>query len=322
MNSNRSIAILLFDNVNAVDVTGPIEVFASARSVDGSSAYSINSWSIDETQVKTESGLCLMADSKIPNQASTDILIVPGGAGIREKKTLNKISRWLRENHTHFGELLSICTGAYALAEAGLVDGYTVTTHWAHANDLQKRYPAINVDSGALFLRGQHISSSGGVTAGIDLALDIVQDDLGERAAMNAARELVVFLRRQGTQAQFSLPLQMQSKAHNRLSEVCHWAAANLQSDLSVETLAERAGLSPRQFARKFQDELGTSPGAYIKCLRLDTGRTLLSQGVTITRVTHSVGFRTTNGFRRAFEKNFGVNPSEYQNHFRRRNTQ
>lgn len=319
MKPRKSVAVLLFDDVNAIDVTGPIEVFATAKASDGSKPYVITSWSIGDRQVRTESGLSLVADSQVPRQPNADILIIPGGAGIREEKTLNAISIWLRRNQTRFGEIVTICTGAYALAEAGLADGLAIATHWAHADDLKKTYPQVDVDADALFIRGRHISTSGGVTAGIDLALDMVQDDLGDRAATDVARELVVFLRRQGAQAQFSLPLQMQSKADDRLSEVCHWASANLQSDLSVEALAERAGLSSRQFARKFQGAFGATPAAYIKRLRLDTGRTLLGQGVPIAQAAYSVGFETVNGFRRAFELMFGVGPGEYQKHFQGR---
>lgn len=317
MQNPKTIAILIFDKVNAIDVTGPAEVFATARDASGACPYKLKTWSIGEREVKSESGLVLLANQSAPKRPAADLLIVPGGEGVREPATLSALADWLSKHHHRMGHIISICTGAYALAEAGLLDERTVTTHWAHARDLQSRYPEVDVDADALFIRGEDVSSSGGVTAGIDLALDFVQTDLGERAAMAVARELVVFLRRPGAQAQFSLPLQMQTVSDDRLGEVCRWAAGNLEADLSVETLAKHAGLSPRQFTRRFKEIFGTTPATHIKYLRLDAGRTLIGQGVSIERTAHSVGFASADGFSRAFEQKFGIFPSHYQRHFR-----
>ncbi|MEM7662970.1 MAG: DJ-1/PfpI family protein [Pseudomonadota bacterium] len=310
------VAVVLFDKVNAIDVAGPLEAFASAETERGEAAYAIVSWTIDELSVRTESGLNLLADRKVPDCPEADILIIPGGKGARNEVTLKKLSSWLKKHHKKFGRIASVCTGAYALAEAGLLDGRKVTTHWAHARDLQVRYPKILVQSDALFLRDGRFYSSGGVTAGIDLALDLIDDDHGGDVAMKVARELVVFLRRTGAQAQFSMPLQFQAKASNRLDEVCTWAANNLDGDLSVDALAARAGLSARQFSRRFRDTFGTPPATYIKRLRLDAGRTLIGQGVSLSRAAHASGFGSIDGFRRAFEGQFGVSPSEYRKRF------
>lgn len=320
MSRKISVAVLLYDRVNAIDVTGPVEVFATAKGADGVPAYSIITWSIGASkQVVTESGLTLQADRSAPQTAHADILIVPGGEGIREGKTLSEVSDWLSANRNAFGQVVSICTGAYALAEAGFFDDQIASTHWAHAADLQSKYPSIQVDADALFVRGPKVSSSGGVTAGIDLALDLVQEDLGEHSAMAVARELVVYLRRPGAQAQFSLPLQLQSKSGDKLNEVCLWAAANLAEDLTVETLAHRAGLSARQFSRRFQQAYDTPPATFIKILRLDEARQRLGQGVSIKQTAQSVGFASIDGFRKAFEQRFGLGPRDYQKHFRER---
>ncbi|MEM9262315.1 MAG: GlxA family transcriptional regulator [Pseudomonadota bacterium] len=311
-----AVAVILFDQVNAIDVAGPLEAFANAKTDKGDAAYSIVSWTFDTPRVRTESGLNLLADAPVPEYPEADILLVPGGEGVRNERTLKKLAAWLNEHHKAFDRIASVCTGAYALAEAGLLDGRKVTTHWAHAHDLQTRYPKVRVQSDALFLRDGRFFSSGGVTAGIYLALDLIEDDHGGDVAMKVARELVVFLRRTGAQAQFSMPLQLQTKASNRLDEVCKWAANNLDGDLSIDALATRAGLSARQFSRRFRDTFGTPPATYIKRLRLDAGRTLIGQGVSLSRAAHASGFGSTDGFRRAFEGLFGVSPSEYRKRF------
>ena len=315
----RTIAVLLFDQVNAIDVTGPTEAFANVIHENGAKAYKIVSWAFDKKIVTSESGLRLCADRCVPKRPIADLLIVPGGKGLRERQTLTCVADWLRRNHAKFGRIASVCTGAYALAEAGIVDGQNITTHWAHADDLQKRYPKVQVNSDSLFLSDGRIHSSGGVTAGIDLALDLIEKDYGGQAAINVAREMVIFLRRSGAQAQFSMPLKMQAEAPNRLSDVCKWAANNLDADLSVEMLASRAGLSARQFSRRFREAFGMPPATYVKRLRLDVGRTLLGQGASVAQAGHAIGFASIDGFRRAFGGQFGIAPGEYQNRFKLR---
>jgi len=313
----RTVAVLLFEGVNAIDVAGPLEAFASVRDANGARAYRPLIWSLGPRSVTSESGLRLSADAPAPQRPSADLLIVPGGAGVRAPRTLARLAAWLKHNHRRFDRVAAVCTGAYALAEAGLLDGRAATTHWAHARDLQRRYPEVRVEPDALFLRDGPFYSSGGVTAGIDLALELIETDFGARAAMDAARELVVFLRRTGAQAQFSKPLKMQAAAGGRLKDACAWAANNLAADLSVEALAERAGLSPRQFARRFRDAFGEAPARYIKTLRLDAARTMLTQGVSVARAAHAAGFNSADVFRRAFERQYGVSPGEYGRRFR-----
>lgn len=310
------VAVLLFDQVNAIDVAGPMEAFSCVTGEDGEAGYSIVTWAVGNAAIRSEAGLRLSADETLPEHPQADILIVPGGKGIRDTGTLATLSGWLRRHAQRFPRVASICTGAYALAEAGLFDGRHVTTHWSFARDLQTRYPAIRVDADALFLRDGKYYSTGGVTAGIDLALELVDADFGARTAMAVARELVVFLRRSGAQAQFSAPLQMQTSAPGRLGDVCKWAAGNLQADLSVEALAARAGLGTRQFSRRFRDTFGSPPATYIKRLRLDAGRTMLGQGVGVAQAAHAAGFGSPDGFRRAFEAQFGVSPGEYRKRF------
>lgn len=316
MNTKRKVVFLLYDQVNAIDIAGPAEAFASITHRDGRKAYQIVSWAVGDLVVRTESGIRMCADRDLPSKPKADILIVPGGKGIREPEILHRTAKWLGKHSTQFERIAAVCTGAYALAESGLVDGCSITTHWAHAKDLQSQYPKVLVDADSLFLQDGRYYSSGGVTSGIDLALDLIEADFGSSAAMNAARELVVFLRRPGSQAQYSLPLEFQSGAPSALADTCNWAAGNLDSDLSVEALAMHAGLSPRHFSRSFRKAFGTPPASFVKRLRLDAGRTLLSQGVGLARIAAATNFKSTDGFSRAFESEFGVLPSEYRRRF------
>lgn len=319
MSKVRCVAVLVFEGVNAVDVAGPLEAFACVRDQGGAPAYKAEVWSVGARVVRSESGLRLCADAPLPERPSADLLVVPGGAGVRAPRTLARLAVWLNKHHRRFARVAAVCTGAYALAEAGLLDGRTVTTHWAHARDLQRRYPSVRVEAEALFLKDGPFYSSGGVTAGIDLALELIETDCGARAAMDAARELVVFLRRTGAQAQFSKPLKMQAGPDARLADVCKWAANNLNGDLSIEVLAKRAGLSVRQFSRRFHAAFGAAPASYIKTLRLDAARTLLGQGASVAQAADGAGFNSADVFRRAFEREYGVAPSEYARRFRLR---
>jgi transcriptional regulator GlxA family with amidase domain len=314
----KTVAILLFEGANAIDVAGPLEAFAAIRQDDGQSpGYRISSWSLGELLVRSESGLKLCADSAPPTSPRADLLLIPGGQGVREPETLRTLSQWIGKHHARFERIATICTGAYVLAESGLVDGRTLTTHWAHAADLRRRYPKVKVTDDVLHTRDGKYYSSGGVTAGIDLALSMIEADWGLRAAMDAARELVVFLRRTGSQAQFSEPLKMQAQAAGGLADVCVWASNHLSADLSVETLAARANLSTRQFSRRFKQTFGKSPAQYIATLRLDAARAALSAtNATIEQIARTTGYDSVDGFRRAFERHYRLNPAEYQKRF------
>ncbi len=318
--TTHALATILYEGVNALDVAGPLEAFAAARHDDGTPCYTLDVWSLGPRDVGTESGLRLRAFRRAPVRPCADLFLLPGGAGVRDPRTLKALGEWLRRHHASFGRIASVCTGAYAIAESGLADGRTLTTHWAHADDLRRRYPKVCVESDALYTQDGTLLSSGGVTAGIDLALSIIEGDFGARIAVAAARELVVFLRRTGTQAQFSEPLRLQAIGDDGLQEVCLWATNHPHADLSVEALARRANMSPRQFARRFRAAFGMPPGRFVVKLRLDWARTALSGGrVSVKRVAHSAGFRSVDGFRRAFERELGVTPSEYQQRFANR---
>ena len=311
-----TVLIVLFDGVQSLDVTGPLEVFAHA-SAARHGAYEIITASLGGRTVTTSSGLRLTPDADLRRIASPPgLLIIPGGAGARRRDP--DLVGWLREHAGDARRLASVCTGTFLLAEAGLLAGRTVTTHWAHCAELAGCYPELTVDPGPIFIKDDRVATSAGITAGIDLALALVEDDLGRDAALAVARALVVFLRRPGGQAQFSAQLSAQIADREPLREVQQWIAEHPAADLSVETLAERASLSPRQFARAFAAEVGMPPGRYVHRARLEAARRHLedtAEGVEET--ARACGYGTPEAMRRAFVRALGVSPAEYRRRFR-----
>jgi transcriptional regulator GlxA family with amidase domain len=242
-------------------------------------------------------------------------LLVPGGHGTRTPDPA--LVEWLRHNAPDATRLVSVCTGAFLLAAAGLLDGRTVTTHWQRCDQLAACYPAVTVDPEPIYVRDGHLTTSAGVTAGIDLALALVEADLDRDTALTVARQLVVFLRRPGNQTQFSAHLRGQTAHRTPLCDVQHWITEHPDADLSVDTLARRANLSPRQFARAFTAETGATPGQYVDATRLGTARRLLEDTRdTIDRVARHAGYGTPEAMRRAFHRTLGVSPAEYRRRF------
>ncbi len=332
----RTVLMVLFDQVQSLDVTGPLEVFSGANawqaSRGGAPAYDIRTASLGGCAVRTSSGLHLipdgdLRDSRVPRpgqlstgqlstgQQSPDLLIVPGGEGARRPDP--ELTAWLRVHGRQARRLVSVCTGAFLLAEAGLLAGRRVTTHWAYCSALAARYPEVTVEPDPIFVRDGNVATSAGVTAGIDLALALVEDDLGREAALDIARHLVVFLRRPGNQAQFSAQLAGQLARREPLCDVQRWIAEHPAADLSVETLARAASLSPRQFARAFAAEVGMSPGRYVDQVRLEAARRRLEDTADgVEQTARSCGYGTPEAMRRAFVRALGVSPGEYRRRF------
>jgi transcriptional regulator GlxA family with amidase domain len=354
----HTVLIVLFDGVQALDVTGPLEVFDGANewrtSRGGSPVYDIRTASLGGTVIRTSSGLRLVPDEDLRGyrpgavgsngaagsngagggkgapgsngvagsngagggKGAPDLLIVPGGEGSRWADP--ELVAWLRANGPAAQRLVSVCTGVFLLAEAGLLDGRKATTHWAYCGALAARYPSIVVDPDPIFVRDGNIATSAGVTAGIDLALALVEDDLGREAALDIARRLVVFLRRPGNQAQFSAQLAGQLASREPLRDVQQWIADHPAADLSVQALASQASLSPRQFARAFSAEVGIPPGRYVDRVRLETARRRLEDTADgIEQTARSCGYGTPEAMRRAFVRVLGVSPGEYRRRFR-----
>ncbi|MER5984397.1 GlxA family transcriptional regulator [Streptomyces sp. NPDC001787] len=311
----RSVLVVLFDGVQSLDVSGPTEVFAGASRFPGVS-YELRTASLDGGPVRCGSGLTLLPDSSLADAAAPHTLLVPGGHGTRTADPA--LTAWLRAAAPHAQRLVSVCTGALLLAKAGLLGGHRVTTHWNYCEQLARDFPAVEVDPDPIFVRDGRLATSAGVTAGIDLALALVEEDHGRAVALTVARHLVVFLRRPGNQAQFSAQLTAQTARREPLRDIQHWISEHPGGDLCVEALARRARLSPRHFARAFRAETGLTPGRYVDRVRLEHARRLLedtSDGVV--GVARASGYGTPEAMRRAFVKALGTAPSEYRRRFR-----
>jgi transcriptional regulator GlxA family with amidase domain len=318
----RTVLMVLFDEVQSLDVTGPLEVFTGANTWrthhgDGP-GYDIRTASLGGAMVRTSSGLRVAPDEDLRefSDDGPDLLIVPGGEGARRAGP--ELVGWLRKHGRRANRLVSVCTGAFLLAEAGQLDGRRVTTHWLYCSALAAKYPALHVDPDPIFIRDGRVATSAGVTAGIDLALALVEDDLGRDAALDIARHLVVFLRRPGNQAQFSAQLAGQLANREPLRDVQRWIADHPAADLSVDTLASQASLSPRHFARAFAAEVGMPPGRYVDLIRLETARRRLEDSADgVEQTARSCGYGTPEAMRRAFLRALGVSPGEYRRRFR-----
>ncbi|MFG2433655.1 GlxA family transcriptional regulator [Streptomyces sp. NPDC048508] len=311
----RTVLIVLFDGVQSLDVTGPLEVFAGAEAHRADS-YRIRTASLDGAPVRCSSGLVLVPDHMLAEAPAPHTLLVPGGRGTRNPNPL--LVDWLRAHGPGAERLVSVCTGAILLAAAGLLDGRRATTHWAYCDRLARDHPAVEVDPDPIYVRDGRVATSAGVTSGIDLALALVEDDLGRAAALTIARHLVVFLRRPGNQAQFSVQLAAQTARREPLREVQQWISEHPGGDLSVESLAARARLSPRHFARAFQAETGTTPGRYVEGVRLEHARRLLEDTPDgVEEISRASGYGTPEAMRRAFVKTLGSAPAEYRRRFR-----
>jgi transcriptional regulator GlxA family with amidase domain len=304
----RDVLILLFDRVQCLDVTGPLEVFAHG-------AYRVRTASLGGGMVRTTSGLRIAPDEDLRTAEPADLLLVPGGIGARESD--QELVAWLRHQASRSARLASVCTGAFLLAEAGLLDGRRVTTHWEWCATLAERFPSLRVDPDPIFIRDGDVFTSAGVTSGIDLALALVEADCGRAEALRIARQLVVFLRRPGNQAQFSAQLAVQVACREPLRDVQQWITENPAADLSVEGLAGRASLSPRQFARAFTAEVGMTPGRYVDRIRLESARRRLEDTCDgVEETARACGYGTAEAMRRAFVRALGTSPAEYKNRY------
>ena len=315
------IGIVGFDQVDALDLVGPAEAFASAHSIDAKgnpvAAYEVVVLGLTNSPFIAESGIVFKPRTTLRVAPRLDTIIIPGGAGLRRADTNRAVARWIEGRAKKTRRIVSICTGIYALAVSGLLDGRRVTTHWRFAADVARRFPSLQVQPNALFIRDGNFFTSAGVTAGIDLALALIEEDLGRKAALRVARDLVVYLKRPGGQDQYSEPLRFQTMATDRLAELASWIATNPQRDLSITVLADRACLSPRHFIRRFKATFGQSPGAFVQDRRLDEARRrLTAENISIDAIAASVGFQSTDAFRRAFRHRFRITPTRYRKNF------
>jgi transcriptional regulator GlxA family with amidase domain len=316
MPTHRRIAIVAFDEVQALDITGPSEVFSLAHRTVSGGAYEIELLTPTGDSVRTSSGLTFQPHGAL-HQRRIDTLIVPGGKGTRTATADDSLIAWLRLAAGRSRRVTSVCTGAFLLARAGLLDGRRATTHWAACNALQREYPTTTVDPDSIFVRDGNVYTSAGVTAGIDLALALVEEDLGAQTALAVARSLVLFVRRPGGQAQFSAGLAGQPARRLPIRELQEWMADHLDSDLTVAALADRCHMSERNFARVFTREVGTTPASYVESLRVERARLLLETTEhQVDEVARRCGFGTVETLRRTFARRLHASPSDYRARF------
>ena len=317
----RRILLVAFPGVQMLDVTGPAEVFSMADRLSGGGAYSVELASVDGRPLASSSGLRLVPDRPLSAcRGRMDTLVVAGGAGVPAALEGEDLVRWIERAAPRFRRVTSVCNGAFLLAATGLLDGRSATTHWAACDELQRRHPEIDVDPDAIFVRDGKLATSAGVTAGIDLALALVEEDLGSKAALETARWLVLFVKRPGGQSQFSAGLAGQLADRRPIRELQEWIPGHLDADLSVAALAERAHMSPRNFARAFAREVGLTPAAYVEAVRLERARLALESGTApLEQIALSCGFGTPETMRRAFHRQLRISPSDYRDRFRPR---
>jgi transcriptional regulator GlxA family with amidase domain len=313
----RRIVVVAFPEVQALDVFGPSEVFSVAR------RYSKARYSIElvatQPSIVTSSGMRLETHSTLADcTGPIDTLIVAGGDAVREAVNDGALIAWLRAAATRSRRVTSVCSGAFLLARAGLLDGHRATTHWEACDQLARAFPKVQVEADPIFVRDGNVFTSAGVTAGIDMALALVEDDHGPEIARMVARQLVLFLRRPGGQSQFSAAMASQPAEREPLREVQQWMSDNLDADLSVAALAERAFMSPRNFARAFKREVGMTPATYVEALRVERARALLeSSHAGVDDIARKCGFGTVETMRRSFRRRLGVSPGHYRDRFR-----
>jgi transcriptional regulator GlxA family with amidase domain len=302
----RSLGVLIYPRFELLDAAGPISAFDAAGNF-APNAYALSVISATPGLVTSSSGAAMQA-APLPN-APLDTLIIVGGEDWRMAARSAEMGAWLGKAALGTRRIASVCTGAFVLADAGLLDGRRATTHWAWSRKLARSFPNVRVEADRIYVRDGKIWTSGGITAGIDLALAMIGEDLGEEASRRTARELVVYHRRPGGQSQFSTLIDIDSQG-GRFADLVEWMRSRLHEPLGVERLAEQAAMSPRHFARAFTTEFGLTPAKAVERLRIEAARERVeSSADPIERVAESVGFRDPERMRRAFVRAFGQPP-------------
>jgi transcriptional regulator GlxA family with amidase domain len=316
----RVVEFLAFPLVQLLDVTGPVQVFASAndfvRKSGGRPPYELKVVAQSGAQVTATAGLKLWTQSLPLEGAAVDTLMVAGGRGVEAAAADPVIIDWVQLRAKRARRIASVCTGAFLLAAAGLLDGRRAATHWNSCAELARRFPKVRVESDPIFVRDGSVWSSAGVTAGIDLALALVEEDLGRKVALAVARFLVVFVKRPGGQAQFSTTLALQA-ADDEFGALHEWINKHLGDDLPLAVLADQAGMSERSFSRHYAEATGLTPARAIERLRVEAARRLLAEsGVPAKRISQRCGFGSEETMRRSFLRLLSVTPQEYRARF------
>ncbi|MBX7454568.1 GlxA family transcriptional regulator [Mycolicibacterium sp. 3033] len=317
----RQVIILGFEGVQALDMIGPFDVFTGASLYAGShgvDGYDVRVVSVGGAPISTGTGLTLVADPLPDPAAPVDTVVLPGGYGTEVARKDPGLIDWIAAVAPHARRVVSVCSGAVLAAEAGLLDGCVATTHWAFAPQLASDFPAITVDADPIYVRSsERVWTAAGVTAGIDLALALVEDDLGTEAAQTVARHLVMYLRRPGGQTQFAAPVWMPRARRTPIRDVQEAIEAAPGDAHSIAELARRAAMSPRHFTRVFTEEVGEAPGAYVERIRVEAARRRLEEtDDPVTAIAARCGFGSAETLRRTFVRRLGVSPDRYRKTF------
>jgi transcriptional regulator GlxA family with amidase domain len=310
---SHAVTFVIFDGFDALDVAGPLDVF-------GEAGYELTVVAPEAGPIRSDTGLTVQADSSMATMDRRRIgtLLVVGGEGTSAARYDRRVVDWLVEVAPEADRVASVCLGAFLLAEAGLLDGRRATTHWREAARLAREYPGVTVDSDPIFIQDGPVWTSAGVAAGMDLALAMVEADLGAPTALKVARELVLFLRRPGNQSQFSVPLWSTPPASDAMREVIDAIHADPGARHGIDDLASVAGLSPRHLQRRFTQETGVPPTVYVERVRVEAAQQALSErDDTLETIARRYGFGTAETLRRTFHRLVGIAPSEYRDRFR-----
>jgi transcriptional regulator GlxA family with amidase domain len=318
--SARIIEVLAYPAVQLLDVTGPLQVFASANEfvadAGGAPPYLLRVVAKVKPGVTASAGLEITTRPLPRIGAALDTLIIAGGPGVEAASSDPALVDWVRRRAGHARRVASVCTGAFLLAASGVLDGRRAATHWSVCADFAKRFPAVRVEPDPIFVRDGSVWTSAGVTAGIDLALALVEQDLGRATALAVARYLVVFLKRPGGQAQFSEALSLQS-AEDQFGALHDWIGKHLADDMSLPLLASQAGMSERSFSRHYLEATGLTPARAVERLRVEAARRLLSESrLPVKRISQRCGFGSEETMRRSFLRVLSATPQDYRARF------
>ncbi|MBC7367479.1 MAG: DJ-1/PfpI family protein [Undibacterium sp.] len=321
MKLTRRIVILAYEDMNLLDLAGPLQAFATAgrsAAANGSGLYEVIVASAGGGLVTSSSGLAVMTVPLSKLKGTTiDTILTAGGCRGQSYYAPPKLVKWIKQRAPTVRRVCSVCTGAFLLAAAGQLDGRRVATHWDWVARLRTLHPKIHVDADKLFIHDGPIWTSAGVTAGIDLTLALIEEDFGHRVAIETARQLVMFIKRSGGQSQFSVPLAAQSGDSGTFADLHAWIAGNLASDLRVERLAEQAGMPPRTFARVYAAKSGRTPAKTVEAMRLEAAcRALEETSLPLKAIVATTGYAEEQNLRRVFLRKFGVTPSQYRGRF------
>lgn len=321
LSDSKKFVILAFDGVTLLDVIGPAEVYDVAKKEvlqAKASTYQTIIASAKGAPVRSSSNIVINAtDWDTIDPTTVDTIIVPGGGPPSDPPTPASVVSRLQEFAPHARRICSICTGTFILGAAGLLDGRKVTTHWQAAKRFEELFPEAQLDSDPIFVRDGEIWSSAGFTAGMDMALALMEEDEGYQTAVQLARLLVMFLKRSGGQSQFSLPLSVQTTGGEDFSDLHAWISENLKQKITVEQLAQKAGMAPRTFARRYLKKVGQTPAKMICNLRLEAACQLLAEtGNSMQEIADKTGYVTEQNMRRSFMRSLGVSPIGYRQRF------